>query len=184
ACRPGCDSQRRYDPPQTTVATVILARVSQGGQLMAARMDWRIWLPAIVASLCFATRALPTATQKPLPESRSIRLPQVYGMQLKPRKQRYELRSADSSARFYVTGGSHEAVTECRQLRGELLLGPKPDEGTLTLRLDLASLHHLSGEDQAISIPDVLGVLGNVELIYHGKMVAIASSDLPVVAQT
>jgi hypothetical protein len=151
---------------------------------MVSRPDWRLWLPAIVASLCFATRALPKATTEKAPESRSISLPQLYGMQSKPRLQRFQLRPEDSSVRFHVTGRRHQTVTDCRQMSGELQLGPKPDEGTLTLRLDLASLQSLAGEAPGIRIPDVLGVLGNVELVYHGKMVAATSSDLPGITQT
>ena len=151
---------------------------------MSCCSHWRIWLPAIVASMCFATRALPTTTTTERPEARSISLPPVHGMRTKPRLRRFELRADNSSVRFHVREGHQQAIVECGQLRGDLQLGPKPDEGSLTLRLDLSSLRSLPRADSETSIPAVLEALGKVEFVYHGKMVAVASSDLPGITQT
>lgn len=146
--------------------------------------EFRIWLPAVAAIACFATRALPKNSAAPPVESRSVSLPQLHGMPMRARLRRFELREDDSSVRFHVTGIHQQVLVACQRMSGELLLGPKPDEGTLTLKLDLATLRSLSKDPSGISIPDVLGVFGNQEVVYHGKMVSVASSDLPGMVQT
>lgn len=148
------------------------------------RMDWRVWLPALVAIACFGTRALPKVAATDQEKSRSITLPQLYGMPLKKRLRRFRLDADKSSARFDVKGRRRHMVAQCPKLEGELLLGPKPEQGTLTLRLDLSSLRSLSKDNADFSIPDVLDVLGNLEVVYHGTMVSAATSDLPGVMQT
>ena len=100
---------------------------------MRRRIDYRIWLPAGVAVACFATRALPKAMATDRPESHSISLPQLYGMPLRARLQRFELRADKSSVRFHVVGRHQEVLATCGRLSGELLLGPNPDDGSLTL---------------------------------------------------
>jgi hypothetical protein len=151
---------------------------------MGIRMDWRVWLPALVAIACFSTRALPKTAATNNEKTRSITLPQLYGMPLKNRLRRFRLDAEESSARFDIKGRQQHMVAQCQQLDGELLLGPKPDQGTLTLRLDLSSMRSLSKDNSDFSIPDVLGVLGNLEVVYHGKMISVATNDLPGVVQT
>lgn len=141
--------------------------------------DPRTWLPAAVAALWFAARALPPA---PIPAPRpatSVALPPLHGVEPPAGTHRWRLDPADTSVRFLVQGPRGELLARCAAATGELVLTDGGRSGTLALELDLGSLRRLDARGTGLDLAHVLGVHRGGTLSFRGDLTAFTRTDLP-----
>lgn len=139
-------------------------------------LDPRVFAPLLLGALAFAPRALPQPEAAPPERVRAVELPQLPMQRRDTKARTWRLDAEGSSVRFLAEDGDDRLLVACPTIAGELRRDG--DAGELVLRIELASATPLHAVG-ALDLHRVLGVRRADEIVYRGKLVAAAATDLP-----
>ncbi|MFK7738725.1 MAG: hypothetical protein AB8H80_00270 [Planctomycetota bacterium] len=98
------------------------------------RVDWRVWLPAIVALGCLVPRALPRFRSTTGADARAVALPEMRSFPVRAKLRHYELQS--DSSHVSVSLGESAGATAT----GTMRTGPGAREGVCEVEVAVSNM--------------------------------------------